>query len=65
MGHNHSIDLLAGDRFVVPALVEFALVDFTGDLLGLHSVTGAGQQEYYGFFEFQGTCVIAGFYIVL
>lgn len=52
MGHHHGIDLLAGDRFVVPALVEFALVDFAGDLLCLHSVAGTGQQEYYGFFQF-------------
>ena len=34
---------------------RFALVDFTGDLLCLHAVAGAGQQEYYGFFNVLST----------
>lgn len=34
---------------------RFALVDFTGNLLCLHAVAGAGQQEYYGFFNVLST----------
>lgn len=34
---------------------RFALVDFTGNLLCLHTVAGAGQQEYYGFFNVLST----------
>lgn len=34
---------------------QFALVDFTGDLLCLHAVAGAGQQEYYDFFNVHST----------
>ena len=52
VGHYYGIDLLAGDRGVIQALVELALVDFTGDLLRLHAVAGAGEEVDNGFFEF-------------
>ena len=52
MGHDYGIDLLVRHRGLIPTLVQLALVDFPGDMLGLHAVAGAGQEIDYGFFEF-------------
>ena len=38
MGHDYGIDLLIRHRRLIPSLVQLTLVDFPGDLLGLHPV---------------------------
>ena len=52
MRQYHCPNLLLRDRFLIPPLIKAALIDFTGDLVGLHSMTGTGEEEYYGFGEF-------------
>ena len=52
MGHDYGIDLLVCHRCLIPALVQLALVDLLGNLLGPHPVARAGQEEDYGFFDF-------------
>ena len=52
MGHYHGIDLLVGDRGLIPSHIETFGIDFTSDLLCFHAVAGTCQQVHYGFFEF-------------
>ena len=52
MRHDYGIDLLVRHRGLIPTLVQLALIDLPGNLLGLHAVAGAGQEVNYGFFEF-------------
>ena len=52
MRQNHRPYLLFGNRRLIPTLEEAAFIDFTGDLASLHAMSGAGKEEYYGFFEF-------------
>ena len=58
MGHNDSIDLLVGDGLAIAAHIEPALVDFAGDLVRLHAVTGGGEEVDDGFCEVPQTLII-------
>ena len=52
MRQNHRPYLLFGNRRLIPTLEKAAFIDFTGDLVSLHTMTGLCKEEYYGFFEF-------------
>ena len=54
MGHDDGVDLLVGDGLPIAADIEPALVDFAGDLVRLHAVTGGGEEVDDGFGEGHG-----------
>lgn len=56
MGHDDRIDLLVGDGLPIAADIEPALVDFAGDLVRLHAITGRGEEVNDGFGEGHGLC---------
>ena len=55
MRQNHRPDLLLGNRLLIPACIKATIVDLTGDMVSLHSLSGLGKEKYYGFFKFHLT----------
>jgi len=52
MRQNHGPYLLLRHRLLIPTLIKTSLVDFTSYPVSLHTMAGAGEEEYYGFFKF-------------
>ena len=52
MRQYHRPNLLLRNWFLIPALIKATLIDFAGNLVSPHAVSGAGEEEYYSFFKF-------------
>ena len=53
-----------GQRPLVPACINATLIDYSGNLVGLHTVTGAGDDVEYGLSEFHQTLIIDSQYLI-
>ena len=54
MGHNYGVHLFVRHWLAIPADAQSPGIDFPGNLLRPHPVTGTCQKVNYGFFNFQG-----------